>query len=64
MCKKESTLRKHTETKQVVQGCKEKNITSSKVNNSKKKFRLDKSDKPLSVTLVTGIVTDVANSVF
>ena len=44
MCQKESTLRKHTETKHADQGCKEKSISSSKVKNSEK-FRLDKTYK-------------------
>ena len=50
MCQKESTLRKHTETKHVDQGCKEENINSSKVKNSEI-FRLDKTDKTEELSL-------------
>ena len=50
MCQKESTLRNHTETKHADQGCKEKNMNSSKVKNSEK-CSLDKTDKTEELSL-------------
>ena len=60
MCQKESILRKHTDKKHVDQGCKEKQINSTNLQDSDK-VRLDKRDEKEELSL-TQKVKDVNKS--